>query len=429
MAASKAPESSGPQVGIESIGLYVPRNMLSLKCLAEARGVPAKKYLEGIGQEWMAVPAPDEDVVSMGANAARQALQRIDVSSIDTLIFATETGIDQSKSAGIYVHSLLNLPKRCRTFEVKQACCSSTAALQMALATVALKPQRRVLIIASDIARYGLESAGEPTQGAGAIALVVSATPRLLSIQPEAGHYTDDVMDFWRPNYLDEALVDGKYSIKVYMQALHESWKSYAEESGLGIEDFDRFCYHLPFTRMAHKAHTQLLRSTRSKVDAAQFARQTDGALHYNRIIGNCYTASLYIGLLSLLEQAPEDLSGQRVGFFSYGSGCMGSFFGGIVQPGYQDALFRDAHAHLLRERRELTLEEYESFYQHRIPADGSDFNNPRHDTGAFRFAGISGHKRLYESVLQAVPAVTRPAERPEKHSSPRPGTRIAASA
>ena len=382
-------------VGIESLSLYTPGYYLDLALLADERGVAHGKYVDGIGQERMAVPAPDEDVVTMGANAARQALEGIDRNQIDTLIFATESGIDQSKAAGIYVHSLLDLPSRCRTFEVKQACCSSTAALQMALASVAMKPKRKALIIAADVARYGFDSAGEPTQGAGAVAMVISSDPKLMVIHPEYGAYTEDVMDFWRPNYMNEALVDGKYSIKVYLNALSESWKSYQEDGGKAFEDMHRFCYHLPFTRMAAKAHRHLVKECSAELDEAQIA---DG-LQYNRQIGNCYTASLYIGLLSLLENSEEDLGNKCVGLFSYGSGCMGSFFAGTVCEGYREALHSTLHAKILQDRESLDFPTYEKFYQHELPTDGSDYHIATYKTGAYRLAGVSAHKRLYETV------------------------------
>lgn len=383
-----------PEVGIESIGLYVPRYFVSLDDLAHARGVDPMKFSVGIGQEQMAVPPPDEDVVTMGASAAHEALRDVDTSRIDTLIFATESGVDQSKAAAIYVHHLLQLPRRCKSFEVKQACCGSTAALQMAMAMVAQKPDRKVLIVAADVARYGLGTAGEPTQGAGALALVISAQPRIMKLESEWGSYTEDVMDFWRPNYLDEAVVDGKYSIKIYLKALSESWAQYTEESGLAFADHHRFCYHLPFTRMAEKAHRQLVKLTdQPEVHPEHY----EDALHYNRVIGNSYTASLYIGLTSLLETTESDLTGQRIGLFSYGSGCMAAYFSGIVLPGYREALRPDRIAAQFQSRHRLSIEQYEEYYTHELPRDGSRYVTTAHDTGQFRLAGVEGHKRLYE--------------------------------
>lgn len=388
------------KAGLEAIGLYAPRHFLDLRDLASARGIAPEKFLDGIGQSAMAVPAPDEDVVTMAANAAHTALAGVDRSTIDTLIFATESGIDQSKAAGIYVHKLLGLPARCRTFEVKQACCSSTAALQMALSHVMLRPRSKALIVASDIARYGFNSPGEPTQGAGALAMVVSTDPKIIEIHPEAGFFTDDVMDFWRPNYMDEALVDGKYSIRVYLKALEESWRDFQEKTRMEFRDFHRFCYHMPFTKMAAKAHLHLARVAGHGDDpaAALEAHIADGQ-NYGRRVGNCYTAALYIGLLSLLETSAENLAGRRIGFFSYGSGCMGSFFGGTVQPGYREALPLAAHRRMFEERTRINMAEYETFYAHRLPEDGRDYTIPTHPTGAFRLAGLSGHKRLYQAV------------------------------
>ena len=61
-----------------------------------------------LGQEKMAVPSPDEDPVTQAANAAWEILADYqDLSKIKTLYFATESGIDQSKSAGMYIHKLL----------------------------------------------------------------------------------------------------------------------------------------------------------------------------------------------------------------------------------------------------------------------------------------------------------------------------------
>ncbi len=387
------------KIGIETISMYVPRYGLDLRILAEHRNVDYKKYHQGIGQEFMSVPSPDEDVVTMGANAAQQAMEGIDPESVRTVIFATESGIDQSKAAAIYVHKLLDLPENCRTVEMKQACCSSSSALHFALATVALKPKEKVLIIASDIARYGLESAGEPTQGAGAVAMVISATPRIMEIGPEVGYFTEDVMDFWRPNYKDEALVDGKYSIKVYMNALEHCWRHYQEECDARFEDFDHFCYHLPFSRMGTKAHLHLSRHEKAGLSAKELQAQIEPSLRYNRITGNAYTASLYMGLLSLLDNKDQNLTHKNIGFFSYGSGCMGAFFGGTVLPGYQACLNSSERAAWLRDRHHLSYEEYLNFYNHTLPQNGHNYRTSRHRSGSFRLAGVENHQRIYEHV------------------------------
>lgn len=393
------------KAGIESLSFYTPRYYLDMNTLAEARGQECDKFYVGIGQERMSILPPDEDIVTMGASAAATALEGVDASAIDTVLFATESSIDQSKAAAVYVHGLLGLSPRCRCVELKQACSGGTMALLMAQALVQARPRKKVLVVASDVARYGLGTAGEPTQGAGAVAFVMSAQPKLLELEPENGAYTSDVMDFWRPNYRDEALVDGKYSIRVYLQALEASWKEYVEESGRSFAAHHRFCYHMPFTRMAEKAHRHLARITGNDKHAYEkLMAQISDSMNYNRLTGNCYTASLYIALSSLLESAPEDLSGSRVGLFSYGSGCFADFFSGTVSRGYRSMLKGDVHKEMLDSRIELNMEQYETFYAATLPEDGREVAIPQHITGAYRLAGLKHHQRIYEQVRQVAP-------------------------
>jgi hydroxymethylglutaryl-CoA synthase len=387
-------------IGIDRVSFYTSNYFVDLSTLAEARSVDPDKYYVGIGQEKMGIPPPDEDVVTLGASAAYPLMKDGELDGVELLLFATESGIDQSKSAGIYVHGLLEMSPRCRTVELKQACYSATIGLQMAIGFVARNPKKKALIIAADIARYELGSPGEATQGCGAVAMVVSADPRLMAIEPESGYYTQDVMDFWRPNYRSEALVDGKYSTMVYMHALLESWKQYAEESGRTLADFDRFCYHIPFTKMAEKAHQKLTRKLKTPIEKEELRILLEESLRYSRVTGNCYTASLYVGLVSLLDTAEEDLAGKRIGLYSYGSGCVGEFFSGVIQPGYRDVLYADPHRNLLENRSELTYQQYEDIFNYGVPTDGREYVFPQYKTGPFRFSGISQHKREYESLV-----------------------------
>jgi len=387
-------------VGIEAISFYTPKYFLDMKALAAARGVEPEKFLDGIGQEKMAVPPPGEDPVTMGANAAEQVLKEVDLSTVRMLIFATESGVDQSKAAGIYVHRLLGLPSNCRVFEMKQACYAATAGVQLGARLVADQPEDRVLVVAADVARYGLGTPGEPTQGAGAAAILVSAKPQILALDREAGLHVEDVMDFWRPNGCDEALVDGKYSVRVYIRSLLAAWEDYARRSGRSFEDFARFCYHLPFTKMAEKAHFRLARAVAQREHSAEeLHEQIADSLVYNRIIGNTYAASLYVALTSLLENSAADLSERRIALFSYGSGCMAELFSGRVMPGYREHLLRDVHRQMLQGREEIDYGTYERFYREYLPRDPSDWDFPEYETGRFRLVAIRDYKRVYEKV------------------------------
>lgn len=386
------------KVGIDTLAIYTSRYALDLATLANARGIDPEKYLTGLGQHVMSVPPPGEDIVTMAANAALQAIRDVEVNDIEMLLFATESGIDQSKAAGIYVHALLGLPARCRVVELKQACYGGTAAIQLALSFLREHPRKKVLVIASDIARYGLGTPGESSQGCGAAALILSAHPRILALEPEYGVVTESVMDFWRPNYSHEAFVDGKYSSKLYLTLLEKCWSQYSEMANRQFADHAYFCYHTPVPRLVEKAHQHLLKVTQQE---NQPAEQIQYALEYGRQMGNSYSASLYVALASLLDNASEDLSGKRIGFYSYGSGCVAEYFSGVVQAGYKQGLNTEYHQQLLTTRTRLNHDEYEQFYQFKYVEDGSDQDIPVYHTGAFRLTKMQQHKRMYEKLIQ----------------------------
>lgn len=387
------------KIGIDLISFHTPAYCLDLKVLAAQRGVDPDKFLVGVGQEKMAIPPPDQDIVTLAANAALPVVEKAGRENIELLIFATESGIDQSKAAALFCHSLLGLPSTCRCVEVKEACYGGTAGLRLAAAMVGMRPQSKALVLAADVARYDLGSPGEPTQGAGAVAMLVTAQPRVLALDAEAGLHTEDIMDFWRPNYRDEACVDGKYSTRMYLTTLIEAWKEYRQLSGRGLGDHAHFVFHMPFTKIAWKSYTRLCRAENcTEPAAAELDRILLPAVAYNRQTGNSYSACVYEGLCSLLDQAPTALDGKRIGFFSYGSGCMAEFFSGVVQRGYREHLFTDLHRTQLEMRTMLTYRQYEDIFNYGIPKDGADHVFAPYRGGFFRLAGIRDHKRRYEA-------------------------------
>ena len=109
---------------------------------------------------------------------------------------------------------------------------------------------------------------------------------------------------------------------------------------------------------------------------------------------------SLSQSTASLLDNAQDDLSGERIGLYSYGSGCVGEFFSGVVQPGFREWLYTDRQRNLLENRTELTYQQYEDIFNYGVPDDGGEYVFPQYRTGPFRFSGISRHKREYESLV-----------------------------
>ena len=119
-------------VGIHDLSVATAHYVVGLTELAEAAGVPPQKYLTGLGQEAMSFPAPDEDIVTMGAAAALPILERHGMERIRTVLFATESGIDQSKAAGVFVHTLLGLPSGALADIVDRRCAAPSSATRPA---------------------------------------------------------------------------------------------------------------------------------------------------------------------------------------------------------------------------------------------------------------------------------------------------------
>ncbi|MGW2047368.1 hydroxymethylglutaryl-CoA synthase [Streptomyces sp. NPDC001858] len=390
--------ASESAIGIHDLSFATTEFVLPHTALAGHNGTDIGKYHHGIGQRSMSVPAADEDIVTLGAAAAAPVIERHGSDGIRTVIFATESSIDQAKSAGVYVHSLLGLPSATRVVEVKQACYGATAALQFAVGLVRRDPAQRVLVIASDVSKYDLDSPGEATQGAAAVAMLIAADPALVRIEEPSGVFTADVMDFWRPNYRETALVDGQESIGAYLLAVEGSWKDYTEQGGRALDEFAAFCYHQPFTKMAYKAHRQLLNTCGHDIDEERVARDLGATTAYNNVVGNSYTASMYLALAALLDHA-DDLTGRAVGFLSYGSGSVAEFFAGVVVPGYRDRLRTKAHREAIDRREPVDHARYRALHEYALPADGGDHRTPAETTGPFRLAALRGHKRIYEAT------------------------------
>jgi len=384
------------KVGIDLIHFATADYFLGLDTFAAEKHIDVNKFTVGIGQEKMSIAPPDEDVVTLAAKAATPILEQIDASEISAVLFATETGVDQSKSAGVFLHGLLDLSKRCRVVEFKHACYAGAAALQMATTMVRANPKEKILVIAADIAKYDIDTSGEATQGCGAVAMLVTDNPRIIAIEPGSGYYTDDVMDFWRPNHRTTALVDGKYSTKVYLNSLKQAWEHFSEQTDRSFKDIDYFCYHIPFTKMAEKAHRTLAKKAGVKLTQEEFDNQTLPSQLYNRVIGNSYSASLFVGFISLLDNLTENIEGKRVSFFSYGSGCVAEFFTGVMQPGYQTILMTEQHQNNITQRQPLGYAAYLDFY-HQSDESPENIVYEQNNKGPFRLAGIEDYKRYYE--------------------------------
>lgn len=381
-------------IGIDRIGMATPAFYVDLIELAKARGDEPDKYTIGIGQDQQAVAPSSQDIVTMGADAAASILSEND--HIGLIALGTESGIDASKAGALYIQKLLNLSPWARAVEIKEACYGGTAALMMARDFVAAHPDQQALVIASDIARYGLKTGGEVTQGAGAVAMIVSKDPHILTINDDSVYRSDSIMDFWRPVYQDTALAKGKYSTAQYLDFFQQVWDRYKATTGKTLADFKALCFHLPYTKMGLKA----LRLALPEGDAAKQAdlmAHFDRSIQYSRRVGNLYTGSLYLGLLSMLDLDDSLQAGDTLGLFSYGSGAVGEFFSATLVDGFEQYLHAAQHAALLDDRKQLSVPEYEAVFNDKVPYAAGDYQaDPQYFAGRFVLTGVKDQERQY---------------------------------
>ncbi|MHB8523316.1 MAG: hydroxymethylglutaryl-CoA synthase family protein [Limisphaerales bacterium] len=355
--------------GIEAIDFYGGRAFLDIRALFEYRGLDLRRF-DNLMLRRKSVALPCEDPVSFAVNAAKPMLDRLSAAEkdrIELLITATESGLDFGKSLSTYVHHHLGLGRACRMFEVKQACYGGTAALQTALGFVAsnASPGAKALIVATDIAKAAIKGSYiEPSQGAGAVAMLVSDHPDILEVDFGAsGYHGYEVMDSCRPTPELET-GDSDLSLIAYLDCLEHSFLAYASkvEGADFVETFDYLAFHTPFPGMVKGAHRMLMRKLKKGspvVTDEDFNRRVAPSLAYCVEVGNIYSATLYLALCGVIDTAALN-EPRRVGLYSYGSGCCAEFFSGIVTPQSKARLTPLRKQETLAQRQELTMKEYD---------------------------------------------------------------------
>lgn len=283
---------------------------------------------------------------------------------------------------------------------------------------------KAAIVIVSDIAKYDIGSTGEYTQGAGAVAMLIKENPRLLSFdQKVTSTIISNEYDFYRPCGKDTPVVNGSYSNLLYLIQVRKAFDSYKEKAirtglirlkdGESITDhIDLFSVHLPYRRMGEKALAYLLRhewrylprwnkvikevglqepipkDPRGTIESILadtefmkaderfrrafmqtsfynevFEKKMASSLEASTIIGNLYTASMFMGFRSLLEfeyKKGTDLQNKRVGFGSYGSGSSAMVFTGVIQSEYKEIVEGMNLEEEIGPRKKISINEYE---------------------------------------------------------------------
>jgi len=156
----------------------------------------------------------------------------------------------------------------------------------------------------------------------------------------------------------------------------------------------------VPYGKMAKKAHRHVMQlegASEAEADAS-YAAEVASSLRLPSQVGNIYTGSLYLALASLLEAEAAELEGQRIGLFSYGSGCCAEYFAGRVVKGagaFADSLELAAP---LKDRRKYTFAEYEQIRLRDEEADKRPVNGEAHELpeGSVAFVGVDADRRVY---------------------------------
>jgi len=286
------------------------------------------------------------------------------------------------------------------------------------------------LVVVSDIAKYDLGSSGEVTQGAGAIAMLLNDNPRLLTFDPKVTSTSiKNEYDFYRPFGKETPIVHGQSSNLLYLIQVKNAlidYKRKVKETGLIklkygetiLDHVDYLNMHLPYSNMGKKALAYLVRHewrdlprwkkiieeiemeepipkdprgtiesvledaelmandhqytklfTSTEMYAELYESKLASSLIASKMIGNLYTASLYLGFRSSLEfeyQKGVDMNGKRVGFCSYGSGASAMIFSGVIQPEYEQVV-KDMNLEAeLGPRTKLSLDEYEELHENK---------------------------------------------------------------
>lgn len=314
-----------PPSGIASIGLSLPPLALPVEELAALRGEAAEKYTVGLGCRAIALCPPGYGVVDLAAKAAERALARWDgdPADIGLLAVGTETALDMSRPLSAWVADRIGLRGAVRSYEVKHACYGGTLAVRQATEwrSSGAGDGRAALAIAADVALYEPGDPGEPTQGAGATAMVIDE-PEVARILPESHAWSEPAFDFWRPVGERFPRVDGPLSLDCYKRAAAACFEALVRDRDPErvLAELAHICFHVPFPKMVRKAVGQVGEMwgwAEERIEQL-FRDKVDATMLWNRLCGNAYTASLWISVAHALRGLAR---GRQVAAFSYGSG------------------------------------------------------------------------------------------------------------
>jgi len=275
---SDSKKAPGTPIGISGLALHVPPYRVNLEDWCKWNGAQWDKVRNVVGSSFRML-GPQQSIYTMAANAVLRLIENYDIDpqNVGFLGLGTESSTDNSAGA-IIVKGIVDdalraqgkapLSRNCEVPEFKHACLGGIYALKNGLRYLSYDgEQRQAIVVCSDIALYERNSSGEPTQGAGAVAMLLEANPQLAEIDlrhaGSAASYR--AVDFRKPIAYkngtgkleacrDIPVFNGKYSTSCYvdeiLRALEDMYSRRDLQPAAYLRNMNHAFMHRPFRRM-----------------------------------------------------------------------------------------------------------------------------------------------------------------------------------
>ena len=182
--ATPSPAAGTP--GLSGMALYLPAYRVDLQQWCEWTGGDWQKIRQVVGSGFRLL-GPRQSVYTMAANALLRLIRNYDVdpTRIRYLALGTESSTDNSAGA-IIVKGMVDdalralgpapIARNCEVPEFKHACLGGIYALKSAVRFLSTDGDDSLaVVVCADKALYERGSSGEPTQGAGAVAMLLES--------------------------------------------------------------------------------------------------------------------------------------------------------------------------------------------------------------------------------------------------------------
>lgn len=310
------------KIGIDAIGIKLPKYALELSELSVSHGKDSSYYTENNGGTVMSLCLKKDTVLTLAVEAIKRALENWHGNIKDIGFFAvgTESSFDFARPLSLWISDEIGMNGNVRSYEIKSACSAGTLAVKQATEWLNsdTSNQKAALVVAVDECLYSPNHPGENTQGAAAIAMIITHNPKLCSIDQQSYCYSAPIKDFYKPVSAKYPVVQGKLSIVTYKNALLNCYNQLVKQHSLKIfEDADALCFHTPCPKLVILALKAVAEKLQIPNITEIIRNKVTSNMQWNKVIGNSYTASLWISIAQSLISS----KGQIIAY-SYGSGC-----------------------------------------------------------------------------------------------------------